>query len=240
MSTTATQSPASKRPRVPRAPRKSAKSTEESVPSTSDVVTDSLQANVDTPNEIYNPSSSSEVPANVCKVGEDCANDSSESSGKQDKLQLTLERVQQSLAELQSSSLEHLGKKHTITSQLKKSDALLKKAITQAKNTKKPRTMKKKGGEWGFTKKGRETEDISKFAGWSTDENKSRVDVMQSIYAYIREHELQKDSSDKRIVFFDKTLCDLFGFSEGTVLSFTDMQKHIQRFIVKDDSPVSA
>jgi chromatin remodeling complex protein RSC6 len=82
----------------------------------------------------------------------------------------------------------------------------------------------------GFMKPVSVSSDMSKFAGWSSEELKSRVDVTKFICEYISKNNLQ-NPQDKRQILPDEKLSKLLSFDKNTSkdpLTYYGLQKLIQ------------
>jgi chromatin remodeling complex protein RSC6 len=82
----------------------------------------------------------------------------------------------------------------------------------------------------GFRKPVDVSDEMSKFAGWNTDEMHSRVDVTQFICNYIKEKDLQ-NPSDRRLIIPDaklKKLLGLKGKDADEPLPYYMIQRHIK------------
>jgi upstream activation factor subunit UAF30 len=82
----------------------------------------------------------------------------------------------------------------------------------------------------GFMKPVSVSSDMSKFAGWSGEELKSRVDVTKFICEYISKNNLQ-NPQDKRQILPDEKLSKLLSFDKNTSkdpLTYYGLQKLIQ------------
>lgn len=100
---------------------------------------------------------------------------------------------------------------------------------TSLKAMKKP---KKRGTNVrsGFMKPVAISNEMSSFAGWNSDELKSRVDVTKYLCNYISEHNLQ-NPEDRRQILADEKLSALLGYdreTDGKPLTYYYLQNKIQ------------
>ena len=102
------------------------------------------------------------------------------------------------------------------------------------------RVMKKpkrrsENAQSGFMKPVHISQEMAEFAGWSTSDLKSRVDVTKYICNYIKEHNLQ-NPEDRRQIVADERLSKLLKHdaSSDTPLTYYLLQKKIQPHFLLD------
>ena len=108
-----------------------------------------------------------------------------------------------------------------------------KKPIEKLSKTKKVRKVSENKNT-GFHKPIQVTEEMSKFAGWTAGELKSRVDVTKSVCSYIKEKDLQ-NPENKREILVDGKLKKLLRYDADKhgPLTYYRIQALIQPHFVK-------
>ncbi len=108
-----------------------------------------------------------------------------------------------------------------------------KKPIDKLSKTKKVRKVSENKNT-GFHKPIPVTEEMSKFAGWTAGELKSRVDVTKSVCAYIKDKDLQ-NPENKREILVDSKLKKLLRYDADKhgPLTYYRIQALIQPHFVK-------
>ena len=85
----------------------------------------------------------------------------------------------------------------------------------------------------GFNKAGPISKELSKFLGEKADVELSRPEVTKKLNKYIKDHDLQ-NPANKREIVPDKKLSKLLtGPSDGTALTFFNLQKYIKHHFPK-------
>jgi len=114
----------------------------------------------------------------------------------------------------------------SITSDVKK---LRKGSMKLARKTKQKSTTDIQN-QGGFLKPVKVSKGLCKFAGWSPEELRSRVEVTQYICNYIKEHNLQ-NPNNRREIIPDKKLSKLLSYdskSEDQPLTYWYLQKKMK------------
>ena len=90
---------------------------------------------------------------------------------------------------------------------------------------------KRQSGTSQFEKKMPISSEMSTFAKWPFNCEKSRVEVTRAVWDYVKDKEL-RDEKNKRVCILDKELKNLLGTDEPT-LTYPQIQKYIGKHFVK-------
>lgn len=85
----------------------------------------------------------------------------------------------------------------------------------------------------GLLKQVKISEELAKFAGWSSDELKSRVEVTTHICKYIKENKLQNTSDGRKIIPDDK-LTALLKYDPSKELTYYSIQSLMKPHFIKE------
>ena len=121
---------------------------------------------------------------------------------------------------------------------LKKKIAALRSKVSKVTKKKSSTKAPSTNTNSGFLKPVKISEEMAKFAGWSADVPKSRVDVTKYICNYIKENNLQ-NPEDRRQIVADPSLKKLLNFDpakDGT-LTYYKVQSFLKPHFIK---PVDA
>lgn len=119
-----------------------------------------------------------------------------------------LEIVDEEIQRLREVSSKNNGVKF-----LRSVNKRVKSLKTQTSRLMKPKTKTlRKGNNSGFQKPVKISQELAKFAGWSENELKSRVEVTKYICDYIAKHDLQ-NPNDRRQIKPDAKLQKLLGYN---------------------------
>ena len=111
----------------------------------------------------------------------------------------------------------------------------VKKAL-KSKRKKDPNAPKRE--PTGFARPSLMSPELCKFLGVSEDTMMSHPEATKGINAYIKAHNLQ-NPANKREIFPDKKLAKLLsGPTDGTQLTFFNLQKYIKHHFIKPTIPV--
>ena len=148
-----------------------------------------------------------------------------------------IDSIEKEIEALRDSSSKTKGVKFLRT--LGKKIKLLKSQSTRIIG-KRTQSQRKSGSNTtsGFLKPVPISKDIAKFAGWSSSDKKSRVDVTKFLCNYIRENKLQNEK-DKRQIKPDAKLSKLLNYDEktsGQPLTYFHLQSLLKNHFPKDTS----
>lgn len=110
---------------------------------------------------------------------------------------------------------------------------LMKQINTISKHSKPSEPKKKREGLSQFEKPKPVSAEFIAFAGWEPNAERSRVEVMNKIWSYVKENKLQQPNNG-RVCLLDATLKTLLD-TQVEKLTFPEFQKYIGRHFIAVD-----
>lgn len=193
-----------------------------------------------------------ETPETVPETTEtkETPNDASEEKKTVRRTAVTLEDICLQLETMEKLILEEIEKRREATDKngnrgikfLRTLNKNVKQVHQKVKRFKNKKNRVKRTGETksGFMMPMKISDEMCKFAGWTNNEPKSRVDVTKTLCAYIKEHDLQ-DPKDRRKIKPDEALAKLLSYTpDSKPLTYFRLQQLIQPHFPKKASAAPA
>jgi len=183
------------------------------------------------------PRTKKEKPAEAEKAAEPA-----EKKQRGPRREVSSESVASSFEELIKSVEDYVvelknenGKGVKFLRSLNKKLKLLKQDAGRVSSKKSKKTSKPRANNGGFNKPVKISPEMSKFTGWESGKEYSRLDVTKFICAYIKQHNLQ-NPSDKRQIVCDTKLGNLLKYdakTTGEPLTYFRIQRCLQPHFIK-------